>query len=116
MPFLRWFKRWFLDGWLTTGPQIGVTAHVNLLAFACCLMCHRVIPHWEFSMLAAEARKRGYIGCKCGCLRLAPTIIPSYKAMWFYWVRGVVIRKWLLRSRLWDPRMPVLFNEPGKAE
>lgn len=68
-------------------------------------------------MTAAEVKARGRLGCDhCGGLRLTPTLLPSWRA--FYWY---VIRGWLVRyalplaigkvyakvqpKRVWDPRI-----------
>jgi hypothetical protein len=37
--------------------------------------------------------------------------IPSWQAAWWFFVRGWLVRKVILRARLWDPRMPVLFRD-----
>lgn len=108
--FAAWFKRWFLDGWITTGPQIFCDPGETRV-FTKCISCGRTFPHWLASMKAAEAKKRGYIGCKCGSLRIQPTILPSWLAFWWLFIRGLLIRRALMRSRLWDPRMPLMYGE-----
>lgn len=104
---LAFLKKWVTDGWLTTGPQIGCPPH-QVRAFAVCIMCHRVFPHWLACMTAEEARKRGYIGCTCRGMKIQPVILPAWQSVWWFVVRGWLIRRVLLRKARWDPRMPVL--------
>ena len=106
----RWFKKWFLDGWLTTGHQVACSPG-QIRAFTMCLTCNRVFPHWLASMTASEAKRRGKIGCACGGMKIQPVILPWYKSVWWFLVRGWLIRKLILRKRLWDPRLPVLHKE-----
>jgi|SRR6185436_7050272 len=105
-----WFKRIFLDGVVTTGEQHGCRPG-QIRAFIVCTVCGRVLPHWVLSMTAAEAKERGYLGCKCGNMRVQPRMISSFSAFWWYCVRGIVVRKWIFRKRLFDPRMPILEKE-----
>lgn len=79
-----------------------------------CDSCKRVVPHWDTSMTEKEAKARGFIGCKCGNIRMRPSIIPWYQSAWWMLVRGWLLRKHLLRKRLWDPRVPILFKELEK--
>lgn len=108
--FVAWFKRWVLDGWITTGPQIFCDPG-EVRVFTKCLGCNRIFPHWLASMKASETKKRGYIGCKCGGLRIQPIIIPSWQAFWWVFIRGWLIRRVCTRQRLWDPRMPLMTRE-----
>lgn len=103
----QWFKRWFLDGWLTVGPQIGCPAN-QVRSFARCTLCGRVFPHWNASLTAKEAKARGFLGCQCGSMHLQPCLIPAWQSVWWFVIRGWLIRNVLFRRRLWDPRMPVL--------
>src|SRR5688572_18125666 len=105
-----WFKKWVLDGWITEGPQVACPPD-QVRAFARCLQCRRVFPHWWAYMKAEEAKKRGKIGCPCGGMKLQPCIIPAWQAVWWFVVRGVVVRKLVLRKSNWDPRIPVLFHD-----
>lgn len=101
-------KKWLLDGWLTEGPQIAVDAgHVKM--FARCHKCRRVWPHWWSNCTAEEfkAEKRRRLGCPCGSLQLSPCILPAWQSVWWFVVRGWLIRKVVLHARMWDPRMPV---------
>lgn len=107
---IKFLKKWLTDGWLTTGPQIGCpTGQVR--AFAICLACHKVFPHWIASMTGAEAKARGFIGCPCGGMKLQPIILPAWKSVWWFVIRGWLIRRVILRKQRWDPRMPVLEHD-----
>lgn len=106
-----WFKKWFLDGWITDGPQIACPPG-EVRAFAECYHCRHVYPHWYASMTAAEAKARGFIGCAhCRGLRIQPVMIEPWRAFYWFAIRGWLIRKVLLKARLWDPRMPVLWQD-----
>lgn len=109
-PVLRWIKKWVLDGWITRGPQVSCPPN-QIRAFTTCIQCRRVFPHWWASMNAAEAKERGFLGCKCGGIRLQPQIIPAWQSVWWFVVRGWLIRKVIFRKRVWDPRMPVLIYD-----
>lgn len=109
-PLVRFVKKWITDGWLTTGPQIGCPAH-QVRAFAICLVCQRVFPHWHASMTAAEAKARGFLGCKCGGMKIQPIRLPAWQSLYWFIVRGWLIRKVLLNKERWDPRMPVLEHD-----
>ncbi len=98
------FKKWITDGWLTTGPQIGCPEN-QIRVFMRCVQCQRVFPHWWASMTAAEVKKRGKLGCRCGSLRVSPAIIPSWQSFYWYVIRGWFIRHVLFQERTWDPRM-----------
>lgn len=105
-----WIKRWLLDGWVTQGPQVAtLPGHVK--CFTVCTQCRRVFPHWLASMKAAEAKKRGFLGCKCGGLRIQPQMLPTYQSIWWFVIRGWLIRKVLLKKDRWDPRMVILEHE-----
>jgi hypothetical protein len=106
-PVVTFLKKWITDGWLTHGPQIGCPAN-QVRSFACCVTCGRVFPHWWATMTAAEAKQRGYLGCRCGSVRLQPVYIATWKSVWWFCVRGWLIRKVMLRKRVWDPRLPIL--------
>ena len=105
-----WFKKWFLDGWLTEGPQFHTPPELHK-SFARCHGCGAIWPHW-WSNVTAEEFKTGKprpIGCqKCGNSRLFPCLIPAWKSVWWFFVRGMLIRKVILKKRLWDPRIPVM--------
>ena len=106
-----WFKKWVLDGWITKGEQIACPKG-EVRAFAHCHHCHKVYPHWFASMTAAEAKQRGYIGCgHCRSLRIQPVILPAWQSIWWFVIRGWLIRKVIFKRRLWDPRMPVLWKD-----
>jgi len=109
----QWFKKWFLDGWLTSGPQIDTPDHL-VKAFARCNGCGHIWPHWR-SNITGEELKSGKVrplGCRhCGGTHLRPCIIPSWESLWWFLVRGKLIRKVLLRKRLWDPRIPVMLKD-----
>lgn len=107
---LRFLKKWVTDGWLTHGKPIA-TEPGQVKAFAVCIQCRAVYPHWDACMTAGEAKKRGYIGCRCGCVKIQPARIPGWKAVWWFVVRGWFIRHVLWRRPRWDPRMPVLEND-----
>lgn len=107
---MKWIKKWFLDGWITEGKQIASPPGM-IKYFATCTQCHRVFPHWNASMTVKEAKKRKYLGCKCGGMRIQPMIIPQWKSVWWFVVRGWLVRKVIFDCRLWDPRMPVLEND-----
>jgi len=107
---LVWFRRWFLDGWITTGPQLWTTPGETRV-FTRCIGCGRIYPHWLASMKAEEVKRRGYIGCRCGGIRIQPVMIPGWQATWWMLVRGWFIRRLLFRERLWDPRMPLLYED-----
>jgi len=109
-PLIAWFGRIFLDGIFRNGPQWGC-APGETRAFACCILCNRLMPHWLLSMTVPEVKRRGYVGCKCGGIRIQPLLIPAWKAAWWVLVRGWFIRHLLLRKRLWDPRMPLMYKE-----
>ena len=109
-PWVAFLKRWVTDGWLTQGPQIGCPPG-QVRAFAICLVCQRVFPHWHASMTAAEAKARGFIGCKCGGMKIQPIRLPAWKSLYWFILRGWLIRKVLLKKERWDPRMPVLEHD-----
>lgn len=104
---LRFLKKWVTDGWLTHGKPVA-TNPGQVKAFAVCVQCRRVYPHWLACMTGAEAKKRGYIGCQCGCVKIQPAIIPAWQSAWWFVVRGWLVRKVVRRAPRWDPRMPVL--------
>ncbi len=79
--------------------------------FALCTTCHRVFPLWRAMMTAAEAKRLGRFGCRCGGVRLQPAIIPGWQAAWWLLVRGWLIRHVLYRKTFWDPRMVVLTED-----
>jgi len=101
------FKTIVTDGWITKGPQIHCEPG-QIRVFMRCVGCNGVYPQWWASMTAAEIKKRGFIGCKCGSLRLSPTILPSWKALWWFAIRGWFVRWFILRIPQWDPRMVAL--------
>jgi hypothetical protein len=107
---VAFLKKWITDGWLTEGPQIGCPPN-QLRTFAVCLTCKRVFPHWDASMTAAEAQARGFLGCRCGGMKMQPVIIPAWQSVWWFVIRGWLIRHVLLRKRLWDPRIVALERE-----
>ena len=107
-----WFKKWVTDGWLTVGEQVGCEPGQARM-FTRCIQCGRVFPHWWASMTVAEAKKRGRIGCSCGGLRIQPCLIPTWQSVYWFVVRGWLIRKVILRARLWDPRMVVMEKDPA---
>ena len=100
-------KTWITDGWLTVGDQVACPPGQARM-FTRCLQCGGVFPHWWASMTAAEVKKRGKIGCRCGGLRIQPCLIPAWQSFYWFVIRGWLIRKVLLRARMWDPRMVVL--------
>lgn len=89
------WKRW-------RGSVFGATPTVGRV-FIACKQCRRVVPHWRTNRLATEHKP---IGCTCGSLSCAYTRLPEWKAAYWVLVRGLLIRKWILRARLWDPRIP----------
>lgn len=105
-----WIKKYITDGWLTEGPQIGAPANQGR-AFARCEKCGGIFPNWLASMTAAEARKRGKVGCYCGGMRLSPARIPSWQSVWWFVFRGWLVRHVILRKRVWDPRITVLMHD-----
>lgn len=81
------------------------------MAFARCMGCGAVYPHWHASMSAAEVKKRGFVGCRCGNLKIQPSYLPAWRSFYWFVIRGWLIRKVVLRKSRWDPRLPVLFEE-----
>lgn len=112
MTVKAWAKKWITDGWLTVGEQIGVQPGQARM-FTRCLQCGRVFPHWWASATAAEVKheRKGRIGCSCGGLRIQPCLIPAWQSIYWFIVRGWLIRKVLFRRRLWDPRMVVMESD-----
>lgn len=104
---LAFLKKWLLDGWITTGDQVACPPGL-IKCFAVCYDCKRVFPHWNATMTAAEAKARGFLGCKCGGMRLHPFTLPAWKSVWWFVVRGWLVRGVIQRKRVWDPRMPIL--------
>lgn len=107
---MKRFLKFITDGWLTSGEQVACLPG-QIKVFTRCIACGRVFPHWQANMTAAEARKRGRIGCACGGLRIQPVILPGWQSVWWFCIRGWLIRKVILRCRLWDPRMVVAESE-----
>jgi hypothetical protein len=102
------FKTWVTDGWLTTGAQVACPPGQARM-FTRCLQCGGVFPHWWASMTVEEIKQRGgKIGCRCGGIRIQPCLIPAWQSIYWFVVKGWLIRKVLLRARVWDPRMVVL--------
>lgn len=62
-------------------------------------------------MTRQEVKARGRIGCTCGGIRIQPTRLRIHKSVWWFFVRGWLIRKVLLRKHNWDPRVPVLIHD-----
>lgn len=108
----KWVRKWILDGWLTTGPQIATPPGITKM-FCRCHECRRVWPHWYSNMTREEFRtqSRTHLGCPCGSLKLAPCYLPAYLSVWWFVVRGYLVRKVLLKKRVWDPRIPVMFRD-----
>lgn len=109
-----WFKKWFLDGWLTEGPQLDATPDLPRY-FCVCHSCGALWPHWWSNVTSDELKgeKRRNLGCrKCGTFKMHPAIIPAWKSVWWFYFRGKLVRKVIQKKRLWDPRMPVRAEEP----
>lgn len=102
-----WVKTWITDGWLTSGEQVHCEPGQARM-FTRCIACGRIFPHWWANMTAAEAKRRGKMGCACGSIRIQPVIIPAWKSVWWFVFRGWLWRKVITRQRVWDPRMVVL--------
>lgn len=105
-----WLKKYVTDGWLTEGHQISCPPNQGR-AFARCEKCHGIFPHWWASMTAAESRQRGFLGCRCGGMKLSPARIPAWESIWWFCIRGWLVRHVILRKRLWDPRIVVMVND-----
>jgi len=74
---------------------------VNLY-FCVCRMCRRVAPMWQYLNLKKGDRR----GCLCGHGDFSPANLPQWKAMWWFIIRGWLIRGFIMGRRNWDPRMP----------
>jgi hypothetical protein len=81
---------------------IGATRTIGRV-FIACEKCGRVVPHWRVIRLATERHR---IGCRCGHLSCRYIRIPEWQAAWWVLVRGYLIRKFILRKRVFDPRIP----------
>lgn len=80
---------------------IGTEENVGRL-FMRCRDCQRVVPAWNL----LKVRPGGITGCPCGSQYVVPRTIPTWLAVWWYFVRGLLIRKWILRRDNYDPRVP----------
>ena len=69
--------------------------------FLLCKECRRVVPVWKLVGV-----KVNHPGCRCGCLYTKPRNIPEWQAAYWLCVRGLLIRKLILRKTDWDPRLP----------
>lgn len=105
-----WIKTYLTDGWLTNGDQIACPKNLGK-AFARCEKCKAIFPNWDACMTAAESRKRGFVGCRCGGMRLSPARIPAWESVWWFCVRGWAVRHLLMKKRVWDPRITVLVHD-----
>ena len=82
------------------GVQEGAVGRI----FVRCHDCKRVVPAWR---LLKTKPSDGATGCDCGSMHVAPFVAPFLTAAWWLFVRGILIRKWMLRlSDNWDPRIP----------
>jgi hypothetical protein len=81
----------------------GTTPEVRRY-FLRCLSCHSVVPLWRCVISKVKPGQRA--GCVCGCSDVRPSRIPGYAAAYWLLVRGILIRKWILRLSDWDPRIP----------
>lgn len=105
-----WIKKYLTDGWLTNGHQVACLPN-HVRAFALCEKCRSVFPLWLATMTAAEAKSRGFLGCKCGGMKLSPAIIPTWQSIWWFCIRGWLVRHVVLRKRIWDPRIVVMVED-----
>lgn len=80
---------------------IGTTPGVGRL-FMRCYDCQRIVPAWQL----LKAKPGGVAGCVCGCTYVKPKTLAWLPASYWLFLRGFVIRKWILRSEAWDPRVP----------
>ena len=76
--------------------------------FLACKQCGRTVPHYQAAYSAEEAT-RHRPGCRgCGHPYYTYRALPTWKAVWWVLIVGVLWRKTLMRRERWDPRTPVL--------
>lgn len=80
---------------------VGTTDDVGRI-FMRCHDCKRVVPAWRL----LRKTLMGQVGCTCGSPYVVPREIPNWQAAWWYFVRGILVRKWLMRRDDFDPRVP----------
>ncbi len=81
---------------------LGASEHVQRY-FLVCMECRRIVPMWT---LVGDAKAMKRAGCKCGRGDVRPYPIGELRAAWWLLVRGLLIRKLLLRKASWEPRIP----------
>lgn len=79
----------------------GTTDEVGRL-FIRCFSCRRIVPAWR----VISEKPGGVPGCWCGSKDVRPDTIPTSAAVYWLLFRGLVIRKWILRTKNWDARIP----------
>ncbi len=71
--------------------------------FVRCFKCRAVVPAWN---IFGHPKERDRTGCKCGSQHVVPSSIGFWRGAWFYFVRGLLIRRLILRKSNCDPRIP----------
>lgn len=82
---------------------IGTRSNEVGRIFVRCKECRRVVPSWNLMRLKGDTDR---VGCKCGSLEVKPRNIGKPLGMWWYFVRGLLVRKLILRKGNYDPRIP----------
>lgn len=88
---------------LTDKVVIGTASNEVGRIFVRCYDCRRVVPAWN---LLKQKGDGGRSGCKCGSNQVKPRNIGKPLGYWWYFVRGILIRKLILRKSNYDPRIP----------
>lgn len=92
---------------LTGRVAIGASPQVSRV-FLVCNDCQRVVPMWR--CVIAKVRPGQKVGCTCGSGLVRPRRVSYATAAYWLVLRGIVVRRVLLRKRAqdeWDPRIPV---------
>lgn len=104
MHVVKWVR-----GLLAPGHLLGNDDPTVGRIFMACQMCGRVRPIYRI----ADRTEVECWGCHGGAIR--PIRLSPLRAAWWYFIKGIVWRKWMRRKReqrFWDPRMPVRRGEP----
>jgi hypothetical protein len=89
---------------LIGSDALGATDDVGR-NFMVCYVCKAVVPAWRLVVERVQASQG--IGCPCGSPYVRQAIIPAYRAAWWYFVRGLLVRRVIQRQSAWDPRVPI---------